>query len=299
MLGNGGATQFFDICGLNLVRKKSAHFVCGEFSQKWYKSHKLVPGIEAESFEVEFGKGITPTDVDDSDLICCTLNETSTGVIVDELPVVGEDTLLCVDATSGGGQVDCDLSKVDVFFFGPQKVFGSEGGFFLAIMSPKALKRAEELANRDNFYIPQMMNLANLIDNSKKHQVFNTPSLTSMFFLNEQIKRMNVETYAGVVEEGKKRADLLYSWAESKDYLKPFIEEKKYRSTVVATIDVDDKIDATSLVKELEAKNYVYDINSYRKLGRNQFRIAMFYNIKYDDLKTLTNLLSTVIEANI
>lgn len=299
VFGNGGATQFFDICGLNLVRKKSAHFVCGEFSQKWYKSHKMIPGIETELIDVEFGKGITPKDVDGSDMVCCTLNETSTGVIVDEFPTVGEDTLLCVDATSGGGQVACDLSKIDVFFFGPQKVFGSEGGLFIAIMSPKALKRAEELAGRENFYVPQMMNLATLIDNSEKHQVFNTPSLTTMFFLNEQIKRMNATTYAGVVEEGKKRAELLYSWAESKDYLKPFIEEKQYRSTVVATIDVDDKIDAEGLVKELEAKKYVYDINAYRKLGRNQFRIAMFYNIKFEDLQKLTNLLSTVIEANI
>lgn len=299
VLGNGGATQFFDICGLNLVRNKSAHFVCGEFSQKWYKSHKMIPGIETELIEVPFGQGITPTDVAGSDVICCTLNETSTGVIVDQMPALGEDTLLCVDATSGGGQVACDMQKVDVFFFGPQKVFGSEGGLFLAIMSPKALKRAEELKKRAGFYRPQMMNLDTLIDNSKKHQVFNTPSLTTMYFLNEQIKRMNATGYKQVIAEGQKRAELLYSWAESKEYLKPYIEKQKYRSTVVATIDVDDRVDAEALVKELEAKGYARDINAYRKLGRNQFRISMFYNIKFEDLQKLTTLLSTAIEANL
>lgn len=299
VMGNGGATQFFDICGLNLVKNKSAHFVCGEFSQKWYKSHKMIPGIEAEMIEVPFGQGITPKDVTGADVVCCTLNETSTGVIVDEMPTVGEETLVCVDATSGGGQVACDMSKVDVFFFGPQKVFGSEGGLFLAIMSPKALKRAEELKDRPDFYRPQMMNLQTLIDNSRKHQVFNTPSLSTMYFLNEQIKRMAASGYESVVADGKKRAELVYSWAQSKEYLKPYIEEAKYRSTVVATIDVDDRVDATALVKELEAKGYVRDINAYRKLGRNQFRIAMFYNIKFDDLQKLTTLLSTVIEANL
>lgn len=299
VFGNGGATQFFDICGLNLVKNKSVHYVCGEFSSKWHKSHNMIPGITAEKVAVDFGKGINPKNHADADMVCCTLNETSTGVILSDLPEMDDDTLLCMDATSGGGQVDCDLKKVDVFFFGPQKVFGSEGGLFIAIMSPKALKRAAELKDRPDFYRPQMMDLQTLIDNSEKHQVFNTPSISTMFFLNEQIKEMNKVGYAGVIKEGQRKAKHLYDWAESKDYLRPFIEAPEFRSTVVATIDVDDRINADDLVKELEAKKWVYDINAYRKLGRNQFRISMFHNVKFDDLQKLTELLSTVIEANL
>ncbi|MGB0452953.1 MAG: aminotransferase class V-fold PLP-dependent enzyme [Bacteriovoracaceae bacterium] len=299
VFGNGGATQAFDAIGLNFVKKKSAHFVTGEFSKKWWMSHDLIPWIETEKLEVEMGQGMTPRMIEGCDLIATTLNETSTGVIVDELPDLDENTLLAIDATSGGGQVACDVKKVDIFFFGPQKVFASEGGLFIAILSPKALKRLDEMGESNKNYIPQMMNFQTLVDNSKKGQVYNTPSVSTMFLLNEQIKKMNERTYEGVIAEGQRRAELLYSWAEEKPYLKPFVEEEKYRSTVVATIDVDEKIPADELVKALESQKIVYDINSYRKLGRNQFRIAMFYNIAYSDLEKLTKLLSHAIESKL
>ena len=297
VLGNGGATFLFDSIGLGLVEKKSVHFTCGEFSTKWFKAHNKIPWIEAEQVSVEFGQGITPEVRAGADMICCTLNETSTGVIVDQFPDVGEDTLLAVDATSGGGQVACDLSKVDVFFFGPQKVFASEGGLWIAIMSPKALARAEKLAGDKTRYIPDIMSWTTAIDNSKKNQTYNTPAIATLFFLNEQVKLMNKTGYEGIIGEGVKRAELLYGWAESKDYLKPYIEEKKYRSTAVACIDVDDKYDVATLAKKLADTGKVYNIESYRKLGRNQFRIAMFYNVKYEDLEKLTKIISAAIEA--
>ena len=299
VFGNGGATFLFDAIGLGMVKKKSAHFTCGEFSSKWYKAHKNIPWIETQEISVDYGKGINPKMIDGADMICCTLNETSTGVIVSEFPKVDESTILAVDATSGGGQVACDLSKVDLYFFSPQKVFASEGGFFVAIMSPKARKRALEMAEDKSRYVPDIMNWKTHISNSDKHQVYNTPSISTLFFLREQINLMNQSTYSQIVEEGQKRANLLYSWAEEKPYLKPYVEEAQFRSTAVATIDVDDKIDTAALIKILEEQEAVYGIDAYRKLGRNQFRISLFYNISFQDLEKLTKLLSSAIEAEI
>ncbi len=299
VLGNGGATFLFDSIALGMVEKKSAHFTCGEFSTKWYKSHANVPWIEAENIAVEFGQGITPENRDDADMICCTLNETSTGVIIDSLPQVDENTILAVDATSGGGQVECDLSKVDLFFFGPQKVFASEGGLWVAIMSPKARARALKIAGDKSRYVPDIMNWKTAIDNSDKNQTYNTPSITTFFFLNEQVKLMNKSGYQGVIDEGKRRAELLYGWANEKPYLSPYIKEERYRSTAVATIDVDDKVDTSALIKKLADEKAVYNIEAYRKLGRNQFRIALFYNIAFEDLEKLTRLLSHAIESEL
>ncbi len=299
VLGNGGATFLFDSIGLGMVEKKSVHFTCGEFSSKWYKAHNRVPWIEAENVAVDFGKGIKVENRSDADMICCTLNETSTGVIVTDFPEVDKNTILAVDATSGGGQVPCDLSKVDLFFFGPQKVFASEGGLWIAIMSPKARERALKIAADDSRYVPDIMNWKTAIDNSDKNQTYNTPSISTFFFFNETLKRMNKMGYSGVQEEAQRRADLVYGWANEKTYLSPFIEEGQFRSTAVATIDVDDKINVGDLLKKLDSEKAVYNIDAYRKLGRNQFRIALFFNISYEDLEKLTKLLSHAIESEL
>lgn len=296
VVGNGGATFLFDSIGLGMVRKKSVHYTCGEFSSKWYKAHANIPWIEAENIEVAYGQGINPKNHDDADMVCCTLNETSTGVIVTELPHVDDDTILAVDATSGGGQVPCDLSKVDLFFFGPQKVFASEGGLYIAIMSPKARERALNLNEDKSRYIPDIMNWKTAITNSDKNQTYNTPSISTFYFLNEQVKHMNKVGYKAVQEETRRRADFIYDWASEKDYLKPFVEEKQFRSNAVATIDVDDRYKADELIKRFEQEKWVYGIDAYRKLGRNQFRIALFYNITFEDLKKLTQLISHAIE---
>ncbi|MCP4913115.1 MAG: phosphoserine transaminase [Oligoflexia bacterium] len=299
VLGNGGATFLFDAIALGMVKKKIHHFTCGEFSEKWYKSSDMVPWIEASKTAVDFGKGITPEFVEGVDMIATTLNETSTGVIVDQFPEMKGDCLLAVDATSGGAQVACDLSKVDLYFFSPQKVLASEGGFYVAIMSPKARERALELAADKSRYVPPIMNWKTAIDNSDKNQTYNTPSVTTLFFLNEQMKRMNEVGYEAVIADGKRRADLIYGWANEKPYLSCFIEEEKYRSTAVATIDVDDKVDVGALLKNLGDAQQVYGIDAYRKLGRNQFRISLFYNISYEDLEKLTKLLSHAIESEL
>lgn len=300
VIGNGGATFLFDMIALGLVKKQITHFTCGEFSQKWFKASKLVPWIEAKEVAVPFGEGINGQNDPESDVIAVTLNETSTGVILTELPKVDEGTLLAVDATSGGGQVPCDLSQTDVFFFSPQKVFASEGGFFVAIMSPKALKRAEEVAKDSSRYIPEIMNFGLAIDNSTKNQTYNTPALASIFFLNEQVKLMNAfGGYQAVIAEADRKAKLVYGWAQEKAYLSCYVKDAAFRSNAVATIDVDEKIDTESLIKRLEKLQWVYGIDAYRKLGRNQFRISLFHNVSYDDLEKLTKLLSHAIESRL
>ncbi len=299
VLGNGGATLLFDMIALGLVEKKATHFTCGEFSEKWFLASKNVPWISAEQVSVTFGKGINGEAKVGSDLIAVTLNETSTGVQISKLPTVDANTLLCVDATSGAGQCPIDVNKTDVFFFAPQKVFASDGGLFVAIMSKKARARAAKILEDKSRYIPDIMNFKHAISNSEQNQTYNTPALATLFFFNEQVKLMNQLGYDEVQAQAKKKADLLYSWAETKPYLSAYIAEKEFRSQAVATIDVDSKVNVDDVIKFLEKKKVVYGIDGYRKLGRNQFRISMFHNIKYDDLKKLTDLLSQMIESKL
>lgn len=300
VIGNGGATFLFDMIALGLVKKRITHYTCGEFSQKWFKSSKLVPWIEAKEVTVPFGEGINGENDPESDVIAITLNETSTGVIASKIPEVDSATLLAVDATSGGGQVPCDVSKVDMFFFSPQKVFASEGGLYVAIMSPKAMARAREVASDKSRYIPEIMSFNQAIDNSVKNQTYNTPALASIFFLNEQVKLMQkFGGYQAVIDEAKRKAKLVYSWAEEKAYLSCYVKDSEFRSMAVATIDVDDKVPVDGLIARLEKLKWVYGIDAYRKLGRNQFRIALFHNVGYDDLERLTQLLSHAIESRL
>lgn len=296
IIGNGGATFLFDMIGLGLVEKKSAHFTCGEFSKKWFKAHHKIPWIEAEEFASEYGHGVFPLNVDDADMICCTLNETSTGVMLTEIPdLTNTDKLLVVDATSGAGQIKLDFKKVDVYFLSPQKVMGGEGGFFISIMSPKAIKRAKKIAASDRYY-PEIMNWNNAIDNSIKHQTYNTPSVTNIFFINEQVKKLNALGEDKVIELSRKKADLLYNWAKQKDYLSCFVEDDACRSIAVATINIDEKYSAADLAKALRATGHVVDIEGYRKLGKNQLRISLFFNVSYEDLEKLTKIISLAIE---
>lgn len=294
-IGNGGASFLFDMIGTGMVEKASLHFTCGEFSEKWYRAHKNIPWLQVDQRAVEYGQGITPCDDAHYDMICCTLNETSTGVMIDQLPEVGEQTLLAVDATSGAGQIPCDLSRVDVYFFSAQKVFAGEGGFFVAILSPKAQARALALSDRAE-YIPKIMDWKYAIETSRKHQTFNTPSISTIFYLNEQCKLMNELGEAKVVEQARVKAEFIYSWAESRPYLSCFVKETRYRSHAVATIDLDEQYSAKDLCQRLRDMGWVYDIEPYRKLGRNQFRISLFHNVSLSDLTKLTKIIDFAIQ---
>jgi phosphoserine aminotransferase len=298
VLGNGGATLLWDMIGLGLVEKSSAHFTCGEFSEKWYKSHKNIPWIKAEQIKAEYGQGINPSEIEGHDFICATLNETSTGVQLSHIPKMkNPNTLVGIDATSGAGQIPVDFNNVDVFYFSPQKVFASEGGLYLAIMSPKAIERAQKIENDKSRFIPEFLKWSLAIDNSRLNQTYNTPSVSTLFLLNEQVKKLNHLGFKTVQSEAKKKADLVYGWAESKEYLSPYIKEAQYRSTAVATIDLDDKFKSEDLTKALRSQKLALDIDAYRKLGRNQLRIAMFHNISYSDLEKLTRIISLAIEG--
>ncbi len=296
ILGNGGATLVFDMVALGLVEKKVTHFTCGEFSEKWFQSSQAVKWISSEQIKKGVGEGNNGYDVLSSDVICVTLNETSTGVQMSELPKVHSQAILCVDATSGAGQCPCDLSAVDFYFFSPQKVFASDGGLWIALLSPKARARALKIAEDKSRYIPEMLSFKQAIVNGEQNQTYNTPALTTIFLLNEQIKLMNNLGYKKVQEMAKEKARHIYSWAESKEYLSPYVKDEKFRSVAVATINVDEKYDVGTMIELFEKEKVAYGIDAYRKLGKNQFRISLFHNITISDLKKLTDLISHLIE---
>jgi len=300
VLGNGGATYLFDMIGLGMVEKSSIHYTTGEFSSKWFKSHNNIPWINATEKATDYGKGQNPELVDGHDMICCTLNETSTGVILNSIPDISgrDDVLLAVDATSGAGQVKLDITKTDLYFFSPQKVFASEGGLYICIMSPKALARAKKLGGRET-YTPEIMKWSHAIENSKKSQTYNTPAISTLFYLNEQLKDMNKLGEDKVISMALEKAAFIYDWAESRPYLSPYIEDKSFRSHAVATIDVIETFPLQELLDKLRKDKIVFDIEGYRKLGRNQLRVSLFHNISLENLKKLTAIISLGVESYI
>lgn len=290
VMGNGGATMLWDMIGLGMVEKSPYHFVCGEFSDKWLRANKNIPWLSPEASKVEFGKGINPEAKAGYDFIACTLNETSTGVMLTSLPEVSKDTLLSIDATSGAGQIAIDFKKSDLYYFSPQKVFASEGGFYVAILSPKAIERANKIAKDEKRFIPESFKWSHAIENSRQNQTYNTPAISTIFFMNEQIKLMNKLGEAQVIKLAQEKSQMIYKWAEEKSYLNPFIQEKEFRSQAVATIDVDEKIKVEELAQVLRNQGIVVDIDGYRKLGRNQFRIGLFHNVSFENLEKLTKI---------
>jgi phosphoserine aminotransferase len=306
VIGNGGATLFFDMASLGLIKNQGVHFTCGEFSRKWFESSKIIPNIKTHEVAAKAGQGVEfHFDFEhDADFVALTLNETSTGVQIDEnnwdvikklSPQQRDKIVISVDATSGAGQVHCPVELVDVFFFSPQKVFASEGGMWIAFMSPRAIKRSQEILSEKIRYIPEIFRFDYAIDNSKKNQTYNTPSISTLFFLNEQLKEMCQLGAAKVFETTKEKAKILYGWAEAKKYLSPFIKEERFRSMAVATIDLEEKYKVDLICDYLQARKIVYGIDPYRKLGRNQLRISLFHSILTQDILTLTKLIDDMV----
>lgn len=296
VLGNGGATMLFDIIGLGMVRQRIAHHVCGEFSDKWFKASDRIPWIEAEKTTVRYGQANQTFLTEGFDVVACTLNETSTGVMNINLPEVDDTCLLAVDATSGAGQIACDLSRVDVFFFSPQKVFASEGGLFVAILSPKAKARVAEIAALDR-YIPVFADWRLALSNSEQQQTYNTPAVVTLFLFARQAERMNAIGFAEVERQAAEKAKWLYQWAQEKPYLSAFVADPAARSTTVAAIDVAEAISVDKLTRYLDEQQLAYGIEGYRALGRNQLRIALFHNIALADLQKLTALIDFLIAS--
>ncbi|MEW9554421.1 phosphoserine transaminase [Nonomuraea sp. NPDC050783] len=295
VLGNGGTTAFWDIAAFGLVREKSQHLSFGEFSSKFAAVTKKAPWL-AEPSVIKAEVGTHPTAVAEEgvDVYALTHNETSTGVAMPIQRVGGDDALVLVDATSGAGGLPVDIAQSDVYYFAPQKSFASDGGLWIALMSPRALARVEEIAASGR-YIPEFFSLPVAIDNSGKDQTYNTPAVATLFLLADQLDWMNGN--GGLAWTTARTADSstrLYTWAEKSSYATPFAAPE-FRSQVVGTIDFNDDVDAAAVAKVLRA-NGIVDTEPYRKLGRNQLRVAMFPAIDPADIEALTTCIDYVVE---
>lgn len=301
VLSNGGTTAFWDAAAFGLVRKQALNLTYGEFSSKFATVTKRAPWLDdpkvvsTDPGTAPDPAALTEADFDGVDLVGWAHNETSTGVAVPVLrPAAAGDALVAIDATSGAGGLPVDVSTTDVYYFAPQKCFASDGGLWVALMSPAALARVAEIDATDR-YVPEFLSLATAVDNSSKNQTYNTPAIATLLLFANQIEWMNAN--GGLdwcVSRTADSSSRLYSWAEKTSYTTPFADAS-HRSQVVGTIDFDDSVDAAAVAKALRA-NGVVDTEPYRKLGRNQLRIGMFPAIDPDDVSALTACIEYVVE---
>ncbi len=297
VLGNGGSTAFWDIATFCLIRERSQHFTNGEFSAKFAKAAQTAPFI-GDPVVVSAEPGTAPEVVyaEGCDLVGWAHNETSTGVAMPvRRPAGSEGALVAIDATSGAGGLPVRASDFDVYYFAPQKSFASDGGLWIALMSPAALERVSEISASGR-WVPEILSLPTALDNSTKEQTYNTPAIATLFLLSEQIDWMLENGgLAWAVSRTKDSSDRLYSWAERTSYTTPFVANPADRSQVVGTIDFDESIDASAIAKALRA-NGIVDVEPYRKLGRNQLRVAMFPAIEPADVTVLTQCVDWLVE---
>ncbi|TWS22947.1 phosphoserine transaminase [Tsukamurella sputi] len=297
VLGNGGTTAFWDAAAFGLIRERSQHFTYGEFSNKFASVAKGNPFI-GDPIVVSSDPGSAPELVADgsADLIGWAHNETSTGVAVPVSRLAGsENALIAIDATSGAGGLPVNVADTDVYYFAPQKSFAADGGLWVALMSPAALARVEEI-KASGRYTPEFLSLPIAVDNSSKNQTYNTPALATLLLFANQIEWINGNGGLDwAVARTKDSSDRLYGWAEASEFATPFVTDPALRSQVVGTIDFDEKIDAAAVAKTLRA-NGIVDTEPYRKLGRNQLRIGMFPAIDPEDVTALTKCIDFVVE---
>ena len=297
VLGNGGATAFWDIATFGLIKERSQHLNFGEFSSKFASAAKEAPFLgDPTVIKSEPGTHPLPKAEAGIDAYALTHNETSTGVMMPINRVEGADadSLVLVDATSAAGGLDVDITQSDVYYFSPQKCFASDGGLWLAVFSPAALARVEEI-KASGRWIPTSYDLTTAIENSRLDQTYNTPALVTLWLLADQLEWMNSQ--GGLKFTTSRTADSaqrLYTWAEKTDYTTPFVTDPDMRSNVIGTIDFDEAIDAEQVAKTLRA-NGIVDTEPYRKLGRNQLRIAMFPAIDPADVEALTTCIDYVV----
>jgi len=298
VLGNGGSTAFWDIATLGLIENKSQHLVFGEFSSKFAAAAKEAPFL-GEPTVIKSEPGSHPTAVAEAgiDIYALTHNETSTGVAMPIKRPAGTDgALVLVDATSAAGGLEVDAKEFDTYYFAPQKSFASDGGLWVALMSPAAIARAEKI-KASGRWVPAFFDLGIAIENSRLDQTYNTPALMTLMLLADQIEWMN--TNGGLKFAAGRSADSssrLYSWAEKTSYTTPFVTDPAMRSKVVGTINFDEAIDANVVAATLRA-NGIVDTDSYRKLGKNQLRIGMFPAVDPSDIDALTASIEFVVAA--
>jgi phosphoserine aminotransferase len=299
LLGNGGSTAFWDAASFGLIERKAQHLVCGEFSSKFAAVTRAAPHLDDPDV-IESEPGTHPSAVanPDVDAYCSPHNETSTGVMLPVARPEGAtaDQIVLVDATSGAGGLRFDPAQVDAYYFAPQKCFGSDGGLWLAACSPKAIERVERIHASGRF-TPASLDLAIALEQSRLDQTYNTPALATLFLLANQIDWMNAN---GGLEWCATRCDrsaeVVYGWAEASSYATPYVAKPAERSHVVTTVDLDESVDASVVAKTLRA-NGIVDTEPYRKLGRNQLRIAIFPAVDTADVETLTRAIDYTVAA--
>jgi len=298
VLGNGGSTAFWDIATFGLIEKRSQHLVFGEFSSKFASAAAEAPFL-GDPTVIKSEPGTHPVAVAEAgiDTYALTHNETSTGVSMPIIRPAGtEGALVLVDATSAAGGLSVDMNQCDTYYFAPQKSFASDGGLWIAIMSPAAIARAEKI-KADKRWVPAFFDLGIAIENSRLDQTYNTPALATLILLAEQIEWMNSNGgLSFAAGRSAQSASKLYTWAEKTSYTTPFVTDPAMRSNVVGTINFDDSIDATKVAAALRA-NGIVDTEPYRKLGKNQLRIGMFPAVEPSDIDALTASIDFVVAA--
>jgi phosphoserine aminotransferase len=295
LLGNGGSTLFWDAAVAGIIERRSSHLVLGEFSSKFAAAAAAAPHLEPPQLcESDPGAAAKLFDIVEGDTYAYPHNETSTGVMV---PLHRPDgsALVLVDGTSAAGGVRVDPSTFDVYYFAPQKCFASDGGIWLALCSPAAIARIEQVHATDR-WIPASLDLVIAVENSRLEQTYNTPALATIFLLDQQLQWMlangGMEFTAARCEQS---AGIVYGWADAHAHATPFVDDRGARSLVTATIDFDESVDANALAAALRA-NGIVDVEPYRKLGRNQLRIALFPAVEPADVETLTRAIDYLLE---
>ena len=294
-LGNGGSTLFWDLAAFSLIERRSQHLVFGEFSAKFAAAAAAPHLEEPQVIASPSGSHPEPRPDPDVDLYALTHNETSTGVAMEVRRPAGAGGLVCVDATSGAGGLAVDPRQFDVYYFAPQKSLAADGGLWLACLSPAAVERTGRIAASGR-PIPAMLSLGIALEQSRLDQTLNTPALATLFLLGEQLDWLLGQGGLGwATKRCDESAGIVYGWAEARGYATPFVTDPAMRSHTVATIDLDPTVDAGAVTRALRA-NGIVDTESYRKLGRNQLRIAMFPAIEPADLDTLTRAVDWLVE---
>ncbi|GEK87238.1 phosphoserine transaminase [Microbacterium aerolatum] len=295
IVGNGGSTAFWDAAAFGLIERRSQNLTFGEFGGKFAKA-AAAPWLEAPDVRsAEPGSLVAAEVIDGVDVYAWPHNETSTGVAAPVQRVAAEGALTVVDATSAAGGIDFDITQADVYYFAPQKNLGSDGGLWVAAVSPAAIERIERIAASGR-YIPEFLSLKNAVDNSRLNQTLNTPALATLHLLDSQLRWINDN--GGLAWAGARTAEssqALYDWAEASSVATPFVTDPAHRSPVVVTIDFDESIDAAGIAKTLRS-NGIVDTEPYRKLGRNQLRVATFVSIEPDDVRQLIRSIDYALE---
>jgi phosphoserine aminotransferase len=300
VLGNGGTTAFWEVAAFCLVDRQAQHCSFGEFSSKFAKATAAAPWLEAPTV-IESPPGSHPEPRAEPGIDCYALthNETSTGVAMPVRRISGADpdALVLVDATSGAGGLPVSADEFDAYYFAPQKCFGSDGGLWIALLSPAALARTARVT-ASHRYIPEFLSLQVAIDNSRLQQTYNTPAVATLLLLAEQVEWiLDQGGLEWAIKRTAESSSILYSWAERVPFATPFVADPQQRSQVVGTIDFADSVDAAALSATLR-RNGIVDTDSYRKLGRNQLRIGMFPAVDPADVQALTACIDYVIERS-